>query len=149
MSAFRLFVLGAVLVSASCSAATWNAGLQGFAQGYAAGGVAAPAKLMLFGGPGHRTYLGCLNCSDFDADSARNEFGSHGSAYATDSVVNKYSQFGSRYGLYSPCNPYATDPPVIVDGAGSFYGRLTINRYHHQQTRNSQILAWIAAVCAG
>jgi hypothetical protein len=56
-------------------------------------------------------------------------------------------EFGSKYSMYSACNPYAVDPPVIVDGNGQFYGRLTLNRYHPQATNNSTLLGWLAAVC--
>jgi len=104
--------------------------------------------LLLFGGPSHETFLGCIDCSRYDADSIMNPYGSHGSRYGSESIVNPYSSYGSRYSHYGACNPYATDPPVIVDRAGSFYGRLTMNRYHHQRTTNGQLLAWLAGVCA-
>jgi hypothetical protein len=38
----------------------------------------------------------------------------------------------STYSDYGACNPYANDPPVIVDSGGYFYGRLTSNVYHPQ-----------------
>ena len=104
--------------------------------------------LMLFGGAGHKTYLGCVNCSEYASDSVFNEYGVHGSKYPVDSVLNPYGQFGSQYSSYGACSPYATDPPVIVDGSGQFYGRLTMNVYHAQRTRDSRLLAWLAAVCA-
>ena len=63
------------------------------------------------------------------------------------SIANHYSEYGSRYSMYGACNPYATDPPVIVDGNGSFYGRLTLNGYHAQRTGDTRLLAWLAAVC--
>lgn len=83
--------------------------------------VAVPAannipqvKLMIFGGEGHKTYLGCLSCSEYATDSVFNQYGNYGSRYAIDSVWNHYSDFGSRYSNYGACNPYANDPPVIV-----------------------------------
>jgi hypothetical protein len=96
---------------------------------------AASTPLLLFGGEGHRTFLGCLNCSEYASDSVMNKYGQHGSAYATDSIFNRYGTFGSAYSASSPCNPYASDPPVIVDASGSFYGRLTINAYAPERTR--------------
>jgi hypothetical protein len=122
---------------------------EAFAQALA-GAAAAPAastKLMIFGGDDHRTYLGCLNCSQYDSESISNTYGSFGSAYSTTSVHNSYSDYGSPYSSHSACNPYATDPPVIVDGGGNFYGRLTINSYNPQQTRDAGVLQWLAAVC--
>src|ERR1017187_2674636 len=79
-------------------------------------------KLMLFGGMGHRTYLGCLNCPKYADDSVFNPYGEHGSPYGSESIGNHYGDFGSAYSEYSACSPYASDPPVVVDGRGSFYG---------------------------
>jgi len=104
-------------------------------QGAAAGAGAATAytsKLMIFGGENHRTYLGCLSCSEYSTDSVSNTYGSHGSRYATESVWNHYNELGSAYSTFGACNLYATDPPVIVDSDGNFYGRLTLNTYHNQ-----------------
>jgi hypothetical protein len=137
------------LVVSACSAATWNAIGEGMAAAGANGAV-APAgstKRMLFGGENHRTYLGCVNCSQYDAESIMNQYGQYGSAYSTTSLLNHYGEFGSKYSMYGACNPYASDPPVIVDGAGQFYGRLTINAYNSQRTRDPRLLAWLAAIC--
>jgi len=124
---------------------SFAAGLQG---GLSSGmAQAQEAKLMVFGGEGHQTYLGCLNCGQYAQDSMHNAYGTFGSAYSPTSVSNAYGQFGSLYGQYSACNPLASDPPVIVDGAGNFYGRLTLNQYNPQATHNSTVLQWLAAVC--
>lgn len=143
-----------------CSAAAWK----GVAAGLAAGSQyqqppeqvqpprpgqppLGPTKLMLFGGSGHNTYLGCLNCPDTAPDSVFNTYGEHGNEYSQASIFNRYSDFGSGYSQYSACNKYAQDPPVIVDSAGQFYGRLTINQYGSQATSDVQIRAWLAGVC--
>jgi hypothetical protein len=86
-----------------------------------------------------------VNCSKYDAESIANEYGTYGSPYALNSVLNHYSEFGSKYSVYGACNSYATDPPVIVDGNGQFYGRLTVNAYTSQRTRDSHLPAWLAA----
>lgn len=119
------------------------------AQGPALGApVYAPSsKLMLFGGDGHRTFLGCVNCSEYDPDSIFNEYGTFGSPYSATSIRNTYGEFGSPYSLYSACNPYASDPPVIVDSQGNFYGRLTVNEFHVERTHNQRLLGWLGAVC--
>jgi len=101
------------------------------------------AKLMIFGGEGHRTYLGCLSCSEYATDSVFNSYGSHGSRYAIESIWNHYSDFGSRYSSYGACNPYANDPPVIVDSGGAFYGRLTLNTYHPQLGIGTRYHEWL------
>ena len=107
------------------------------------------AKLMLFGGVGHKTYLGCLNCSDYAIDSVKNEYGPHGSRYASESIFNQYGSFGSPYSSTSACSEYASDPPVIVDENGGFYGRLTLNRYHPQIGMGASLMGWLKAICEG
>jgi len=153
----RSLVVAFALSAGACSSSFWNgvaqgmaaAGNPGAAYQNASNGAAAPGfvKLMLFGGEGHKTYLGCLNCSETAPDSIFNKYGPHGNQYQTESLFNHYGEFGSRYSLYSACNPYASDPPVIVDPNGAFYGRLTVNANHAQITRNERWLAWIAGVC--
>lgn len=147
----RVVLLMLGLLQWSCSAAFW----EGFGQGMASAGnpgASAPAlgatKVMIFGGQGHATYLGCLSCPQYAPDSVFNAYGQHGSQYQTSSIFSAYGEFGSKYSTYSACNPYATDPPVIVDGNGHFYGRLTVNAYHPQVTTSERWRAWIAGVCA-
>jgi hypothetical protein len=53
------------------------------------------AKLMIFGGENHKTYLGCLTCSEYETDSVRNNFGDNGSPYSSSSIWNHYSEYGS------------------------------------------------------
>jgi hypothetical protein len=109
----------------------------------------APPKLMLFGGDGHKTYLGCLNCGEYATDSTFNEYGQSGSRLSSASIWNTYGDFGSAYSSYSVCNPYASDPPVIVDHEGNYYGRLTVNEYHAEIGGGRQYVAWLKQkVCA-
>jgi hypothetical protein len=106
------------------------------------------SKLMIFGADDHKTYLGCLSCSEYSTDSVFNKYGSHGSRYSAESVWNQYSEFGSRYSSYGTCNPYASDPPVIVDSEGTFYGRLTLNAYHAQLRMGANYHDWLLSkVC--
>jgi hypothetical protein len=100
-------------------------------------------KLMIFGGIDHKTYLGCLSCNEYATDSVFNSYGSHGSAYSSQSIWNHYSEFGSAYSTYSACNAYASDPPVIVDHNGNYYGRLTVNEYHPQRAAGAKYYAWL------
>jgi len=99
-------------------------------------------KLMVFGGEGHKAFLGCLSCSNSDPDSVSNSYGTHGSRYAPDSIFNSWGLYGSRDSKYSPCNPNATDPPVISNPEGEFYGRLSVNR-HYPQPGNPDIVRWL------
>jgi hypothetical protein len=143
----RTFVLaGLVSLCSGCSPAARHDIAS--AMSGAATGIAPPSKLMIFGGEGHRTYLGCLSCSEYPTDSVFNAYGDHGSRYSNDSIWNHYSDFGSRYSDYGACNPYANDPPVIVDSEGNFYGRLTLNRYHPQIAAGARYHDWLmSTVC--
>ncbi len=152
----RVILLGVVSVllvsvSAGCSAAFWegfNEGLAG-AQGTTSAGnaYASSSKLMLFGGLGHETYLGCISCSEHTSDSVFNEYSEFGNEYSSSSIYNRYSQFGSRYDNYSACNPYASDPPVVVGEDGTYYGRLTVNTYNSDRFGDSNLQAWLDLMC--
>ena len=69
--------------------------------------------LKIYGGADHDVYLGKLNASNFDSES----------------IWNSYGTYGSEYSSYSPFNEYASNPPVLVDDDGNFYGYFTINTY--------------------
>jgi len=117
------------------------------------GNTSSPApvsegKIMLFGGQGHRAYLGCLNCSQYASDSLFNSYGNFGNRYSQTSIFNHYSEFGSPYSSFSACNRYAIDPPVIVDESGRSYGRLTLNLNHPQNVRDVPLLTWLEGLCS-
>lgn len=122
---------------------------QGIAAARDSGAVTANPirKLMIFGGRRHHTYLGCLTCGKYESGSVLNRYGTHGSRYSAESIFNRYSDYGSAYSAHSACNPHATDPPVIVDGDGEFYGRLTLNRYHSEIFPDERLTAWLEGVC--
>jgi hypothetical protein len=103
-------------------------------------------KLMVFGGPSHQMYLGCLNCPESASDSIFNEYGPNGNEFSAASVRNSSSPYGSPLSAFSACNLYAADPPVIVDAQGTFYGRLTVNRLHPQAVRNEHLIQWLEGV---
>lgn len=109
---------------------------------------AVEAKIMVFGGEDHDVYLGCLSCGQYESDSIHNQYGTHGSRYSSDSIHNRHGEYGSAYSSLSACSRYATDPPVIVDHKGGFYGYLTMNRSHPKRTRARETLAWLAGVCS-
>jgi hypothetical protein len=145
---WRVSAVLVLLALIGCTRTAWKQAAPGAAVGLAAAAAAAPvAKLMLFGGDGHKTYLGCLNCSEYATDSVFNRYGDHGSPYSLESISNRYSEFGSPYSMYGACNRYASDPPVIVDSNGMYYGRLTLNTYHAEIASGRQYVSWLAAVC--
>lgn len=140
-----LVVMFTVATTGSCSpAARQRVTAVAAAAASGAGSAQSASKLMIFGGVDHKTYLGCLNCSQYATDSVFNSYGTNGSPYSSSSIWNPYSEFGSAYSSYGACNPYATDPPVIVDQSGSYYGRLTLNRYHSQLGAGSKYLDWLS-----
>ena len=76
----RLSELGRCLTAAlaaccmlSCASTNWGNVLEDFTRGAASARTAK--KIMIFGGRGHDTYLGCLSCSKFDSESVFNEMG--------------------------------------------------------------------------
>ncbi|WP_282147873.1 hypothetical protein [Algibacter lectus] len=86
-------------------------------------------SLHLYGGDNHKVYLGCLTCSDYDSSSIWNEYGTYGSSYNSKSIWNEYGTYGNDYNAQSPWNSHSSDPPVVVDKNGEFYGYFTVNEY--------------------
>jgi hypothetical protein len=90
-----------------------------------------PRKIMIFGGRDHRTYLGCLSCPRTAPDSIFNSYGEYGHCRLfSDNLFCRtpFSDFGSRGPLQdlSACSSNASNPPVIVDEDGGYYGRFCI-----------------------
>ena len=62
----------------------------------------------------------------YDYDCLNNPFGA-GSPFKPDGLMNPFSEYGSPYSNESWRNPYATNPPIIVDQQGRYRGRLSVN----------------------
>ena len=92
-------------------------------------------ELLLFGGRNHETFLGCINCSRFDSSSICNRFGDYGSRFSDTSIWSRFGTYGSRFSDDAPWGRFASNPPVVVDREGNFYGYLTVSRTHSQRTR--------------
>lgn len=89
---------------------------------------AQDAPVYLFGGDGHKEFLGCLNCDSSHPKSVWNEFSQYG--FKNDfGVWNPFREFTNEFSSHSMCNEFASDPPVIVDENGNSYGKLTINEF--------------------
>ena len=84
--------------------------------------------LYLFGGDGHKEFLGCLNCSSTHTKSVWNEMSSFGLKNDF-GLWNPFGQFINPFSSYSMCNEFASDPPIIVDDEGRAYGRMSINEF--------------------
>ena len=103
----------------------------------------ANAELMLFGGEGHKVFLGCVSCHPRSAESICNEYGRYGSEYNSESIWNAYATYGNEYLSTSPWNKYTSTNtvPVLVDGKGSFYGYFTINVYRSNAVNFAETLS--------
>lgn len=100
----------------------------------------------VYGGLNHEVFLGCLSCDAYALNSIRNVDGPHGATYAAASVSNHNSPYGDSYSDTSACNSIASNPPVIVDARGHYYGRLTLNPYR-DQIQAAIIIRWLSGVC--
>lgn len=102
------------------------------------GALAQTPALLLFGDADHKTFLGCLNCSQFDSGSVCNQFGQNGSEFSSYSIWNQFNSFGSQFSSYSPWNQFSSSGPIIVDKDGNFYGRFTANKFSSNRTQIQQ-----------
>ena len=145
-SAMVVLLMSTALIAAACSPAAMQALGAGLAAaGQAANPTQAP-ELLVFGGQGHKTFLGCF-CGQYETGSLFNQYSQYGSKYSATSIFNHYSDYGSLYSAYSACSAYAADPPVIVTRGGEFVGRLTLNRYAAGAITDNRVIAWLAAAC--
>lgn len=85
-------------------------------------------EVLIFGGDGHKEFLGCLTCNEYSGDSVWNDFSQHGwrNSFGT---WNPFGQYKNPFSSYSACNEFASDPPVLVDRTGNYYGRLSVSQY--------------------
>jgi len=83
-------------------------------------------RMQIYAGPLHREYLGCLNCGLYDVHSVWNGYGPFG----WDNDYRKASHFAvywMQHGRYSACDPFAADPPILIDDSRHEYGRLNVS----------------------
>ena len=104
--------------------------------------AATPQKLMLFGGPDHKQYLGCVVCNEFSSDSICNGFGHYGNEFSTEGMFQEFAGFGNDFSPDSPWNEFSTSTsvPVLVDENGAFFGYFTINESRPDAVKVSQQL---------
>ena len=101
---------------------------------------ASSQTLLIYGGKNHKTYLGCMNCGKYENSSIWNAYGDNGSKYNANSIWNKYGNYGGQYSQDSPFNQYASNPPILVDSEGNFYGYFTANKYHEKRATSKLAL---------
>lgn len=91
--------------------------------------ASAQSERLIFGGPGHDQFLGCLICNEFRSESICNGFGPYGNEFSSKGMFNEFAGFGNEFSSSSPWNEFSTSKsvPVVVDRDGNFYGYFTIN----------------------
>lgn len=99
-------------------------------------------ELLLFGGPNHDEYLGCLVCSEFKRDSICNGFGRYGNEFSTKGMFNSFAGYGNSFNSKSPWNEVSMSKsvPVVVDRDGKFYGFFTINDSRSDAVEFAEVL---------
>lgn len=98
--------------------------------------IANGQSLLIYGGRNHDVLLGCLNCDKYEDKSIWNKYGDFGSKYNINSIWNKYGDYGGKFSDLSPFNKYASNPPVLVDRDGNFYGYFTADKYFSKRTNS-------------
>ena len=108
-------------------------------------------RLQIYAGSQHRDYLGCLNCDRFDTNSIWNGYGPFGwdNGYVGQSRFHGYFQ---PHGQFSACDPFAADPPLLIDAANTQYSRLNVSKTRSDSTCNTHsgaqdICAKLIAYC--
>ena len=77
-----------------------------------AGAQGTKALLLENKGSDHKTFLGCLNCTDTSDNSVCNDVGKYGSDVAENQhLPNDVGKFGSDVSPLSPVNDVSTDAP--------------------------------------
>lgn len=110
------------------------------------GAPMSPSSLYIFADTPDVIFLGCLSCPAGDPNSVHSQYGLYGGEYSVSSIFNNYGQYGSPYSIYSACNPYTLSPPVVIDGAGDYYGRLTVNTAHVEKMTNPLLYEWLTTI---
>ena len=91
--------------------------------------------LLLYGGDDHQTFLGCVNCSKFEADSICNQFGRFGSEFQGDSIWNMFGTYGSKFNASSPWNQFSQGSVAIVGiGNGGLRSFAPANKLANKRT---------------
>ncbi len=86
-------------------------------------------EILIYGGQGHKQFLGCLICSELSSDSICNGFATFGNEFSSDGMFNEFSGFGNEFNSSSPWNEFSlsNSVPILVDRDANFYGYFTVN----------------------
>ena len=107
-------------------------------------------KLVIYGGPLFREFLGCLNCDSYEQDSVWNIYYplGWGNSYIDMSHFHVYYE---PRGVYSACDPFATNPPRVIDPQNKLHGYLNVSKTRHEgicaPNGNAGICDKLTAMC--
>lgn len=89
-------------------------------------GATIQQQYLIYAGPLHRDYIGCLNCDQFDTNSVWDGYGALGWGNAF-SDASHFAAYRAPHGRYSACDAFAADPPILIDRSLNHYGTLSIS----------------------
>jgi hypothetical protein len=89
-------------------------------------GATIQQQFLIYAGPLHRDYLGCLNCDQFDPNSVWDGYSAMGwgNAFAE---ASHFANYRAAHGRYSACDAFAADPPILIDRSLNHYGVLSVS----------------------
>jgi hypothetical protein len=89
-------------------------------------GATIQQQFLIYAGPLHREYLGCLNCDQFDTNSVWDGYAAMGwgNAFAD---ASHFARYRSPHDRYSACDAFAADPPILIDRSLNHYGVLNVS----------------------
>ena len=99
-------------------------------------------RLLLFGGPERRDFLGCVTCEGTDPYSIWNPDNDYGSPKHPLSIWNRTGRYGSENSPDSPWTARPETPPVVVDRVGNFCGYFVIDRSFPERVKDDY-LVWL------
>jgi hypothetical protein len=98
----------------------------GLGLGASAGATSYP--VLLFGGPEHEDFLGCLTCDASEPYSIWNPNSEYGSPGHPLSIWNREGRYGSQDSPHSPWSRRPESVPLVVDRAGNLCGNFAVDR---------------------
>ncbi|MDB5101488.1 MAG: hypothetical protein JWM80_5909 [Cyanobacteria bacterium RYN_339] len=99
--------------------------------------------LLLYGGPKHDVFLGCLTCESRDPQSIFNPEAPYGKSSLERSIWNPHGPYGSRKSPYSPWNPTAAQPPQLRDEYDAVHGSFSVNPHLADRTRDPATIRFL------
>jgi hypothetical protein len=107
-------------------------------------GATRPDALLIFGGPGHKTFIGCICDGEQSIALEGGTYGPQGFNPDNASLWSPFGLFHDRFGDYSACARFVKDPPIVVTPDGRPICRLTIDLTNPFQCKAPSLLEWLS-----